>query len=347
MLLKKRVIHNIHKHNSSVATLSVDSVKGGIFGENGGGRQIPPLINKSFTKSLFKDSFFVDDVQLTIDKFDFSDFDNFTRFVLSKFPDKFHTAIKNLIKCGNLSKKYCCENCNVEKVVPYNCQCRYCKKEKDVNLKIMKAKSLLKSYNIKQKRLYHFSVGSNRLLRKQQGKLMSKVWLIMKNKFGYNFGYHKVFDISNTNFYKTSLLWNHLHFALLFVGKFDFRRFILCMKLAIASVNSNLLFNNIGWRSKKSLYSYFAKRNAGQYGHKKTGYYYMEDVMNVEDYLTEHHRGKFLTSYFPVGLINKMVLCYSGLVCDLCGFGLEFVGFVRSDGLFDGFKPPPCFVGLF
>lgn len=239
-----------------------------------------------------------------------------------QYPLQFRTAVRHLVECGKLNIIMECPSCHHKHPFPMLCHNRYCTQEVDLFFKQRRAYSRLMNIKINSSRLYHFTIGSNDLSKKQLEKAISKVVHKFRKK-GYKLSYIKAFDIGNTNIRKTGKLYLHFHIALL-PEKIDIPQFISMIRIYLKKINPFLNFSNIGWRSKENVFSYFAKRDAGIYGHNKTGYYYLKDIYPTQAYLEQYNRRKFLSYSFPFGLIYNNVPSPSPMLCPKCENPLTF-----------------------
>ena len=226
-----------------------------------------------------------------------------------EYPEKYRNTIKNQLMCGKGIKEYACPNdCGIVKRVLMTCKTNFCNHKQCLRVRISRNLNYLNNLIINSRRLYHFSIGSNRLTIKELSKTITQYVQSMRKK-GYKIQYIKVFDINK----KTKNHWFHYHIALLPESKLsNINQFMDDSKSYLNKTKA--LFNNIGWRSKQNIFSYFAKRQAGQFGHKNQGYYNYPDVMSRLEWLENHLRKKNLT---------KSTAIKSGLIYTINGHNSE------------------------
>ena len=239
--------------------------------------------------------------------------------ILIPYNDKERDIILNMMLCCRRWKVSECSEggCNhdgstYKKRVIYRCHDRYCNCGFCVMTRYAKALDRLFSLGVKSKRLYHFTVGSNRMDKKELQSAFAKYVKRMRNptkkelKDGvlpYKLNYIKVFDIGRGSYAETGRYYNHFHTALVGEG-INVSKFTARSIYILKTINSDLNYWGIGWRYKKAMYKYFAKRIAGIYGHEKD-YYYMQDIMDLRSYFDVYHNAKFLTWSSPEGYLNK------------------------------------------
>lgn len=135
--------------------------------------------------------------------------------------------------------------------------------------------------------------------------------------------YVGVFDIGKKNFIKTGKYNKHYHFAFLF-EKISAKHITETCRSLIAKINSKILFNNIGWRSKEQVFHYFAKRAAAEYGHSED-LYYLQNLMDLKEYFEKYSNRRFLT--FSKGLlVYKSGKEREGFLCPLCQTPMIYSG---------------------
>jgi hypothetical protein len=260
--------------------------------------------------------------------------------------EQYRKTVSNLFLCGRYWKIEECPCGKTQKKTTLNCHTMFCKQDSCVTAREIQARKRLQAIDIKSKRLYHFSIGSS-LMSKQQLERAIYKWVgRMRKVYGYKLLGLKVFDIGRKHYEATGNYWYHFHLAMLPEKKlFNVRQFITDSRSILDGINtrakthSDALFNNIGWRSKNSVLSYFAKRVAGKLGHKKEGYYYLPDIMNLSEYLHTFYRKKTVSYHFPEGLIYITGTSYEPPVCIYCHEYLEFVGTEIKTEI--EHKPPP------
>lgn len=238
-----------------------------------------------------------------------------------KFAPQYSTSVKNYVKCG-LKYAVCeCEHCGTEVRTIHRCHLRYCSKENDVIYRIGRAKERLDCIGIKARRLYHFVIGSNDLNKKELELVIGKFF--KKLRKSHQAAYIKVFDISKKHLAATGKMWLHYHIALL-PEKIDVRGFISLCQCILNQADHRAVFQNIGWRTKDTVYSYFAKRMAGMYGHKKEGYYFLDDFLSMQHFFDIFYRSRSLTKSIPEGLACTIAPVSDPKVCPDCGSRMLF-----------------------
>ena len=231
---------------------------------------------------------------------------------LISFNEKERDSILSMMLCCRRWKLSECpeggcnhDNSTYKKRTIFRCHDRYCNCGFCTMTRYAKALDRLFSLGVKSNRLYHFTIGSNRMSKKELQSVYAKYIKRMRNptkkelKAGitpYRMNYIKVFDLTKKGY-------SHFHTALIGenvnVSKFTARSIYV-----LKNINSDLNYWGIGWRYRKAMYKYFAKRIAGIYGHDGN-YYYMQDVMNLRTYFDVYHNAKFLTWSSPSGYLNN------------------------------------------
>jgi len=250
----------------------------------------------------------------------------------------YQNTVKNLLMCSKYIKYSTCPDCSLPFKTVYKCHNRYCSNFYDINYKMATAFHRLNDIKLKTHRYYHITIGSNELTKKELEKEIQKFIRKLRKK-GYKAYYIKVFDIGKRNHDTTGKYFNHYHIAFL-PEIIEVRKFIFDCRQAIKK--SKAVFNNIGWRSRNSIFWYFARRVAGQYGHKKAGYYYLDEILGLEKYLETFHRAKVLTYSLPKGLVYNTVLSSPVLECPYCKVPLVFRGYlpITPDFWHDDLRQP-------
>jgi hypothetical protein len=188
----------------------------------------------------------------------------------------------------------------------------------------------VKSYEC-PRRLYHFTIGSSYMDSEQLRLCVRNYFRRMRYK-GYKMHYFKVFDIGKKSFDKTGLYYLHYHIAL--IPEFNdskVYRFMETSKNILSDIEPLAVFNNIGFRSVKNIFSYFSKRNAGILGHKKSGYYYYQNLMDLSSYLQNFYNKKLLTYHLPEWLVYNPGPSCTNFYCPIHEKPLQFVILQRVD----------------
>ena len=254
-----------------------------------------------------------------LDDFNSSDVGKRMQNSLISYSDKEREIILNMMLCCRRWKiSECSEGgCNhdgstYKKRTIFRCHDRYCNCGFCVMTRYAKALDRLFSLGIHCKRLYHFTMGSNRMSKKELQSAYAKYVKRMRKPtktelrngvIPYKMNYIKVFDIGRGSYEETGKYYNHFHTALVGEG-INVSKFTARSLYVLKKINSNLNFWGIGWRYKKAIYKYFAKRVAGIYGHDGN-YYYMQDVMDLREYFNVYHNAKFLTWSSPEGYLHN------------------------------------------
>lgn len=139
----------------------------------------------------------------------------------------------------------------------------------------------LKSYKIKTNRLIHVSIGipehtstPSKELKREYEKILVKFHRLAR-RF-YKWRALRIFDMEQKGSY------HHFHYAVIPERKsFDLR--ILRKILRYASSGRLTTLSVHGFRSKRILFKYFAKRMSGKYGHKPKEFF-LEDIISYEVY---------------------------------------------------------------
>lgn len=187
-------------------------------------------------------------------------------------------------------------------------------------------------------RLLHYTLGSSFLSFSQLNKAISKINTRMRkgdkrtNRKPYKMFYISVFDIGRSSFDKTGLYYLHWHFAL--IPEFNEKEisvFLKDLKEVCGKVNDKIIVNMIGFRKKKSIFSYFAKRIAGILGHKKDSYFHYNDIMTLLTYLNMLYNRKIVKIHLPDWLVYIPGTSPPEIKCHIHHEVLEFLCIVDID----------------
>jgi hypothetical protein len=252
----------------------------------------------------------------------------------------YHKTANNVLRCNTRYSVYRCDSCDNNDKRSWKCQVRFCNCPECVSQRIAKAYHRLSNWNIKSQRLYHFTIGSRYMPKKQLEVHISEYMRRMRYGFAsksksvyphkeYKMSYVKVFDIGTQN--TEEGLYFHYHIALIPEASFDVRMFMQDSKDVLKNINKDVIFNNIGYRTTKGILKYFSKRIAGLYGHKKTNYYNISDFFTFDQYMKTYYKAKVITYSFPVGLIYNIMPCLDGLLCSKCRTPLIFSHYENYD----------------
>ncbi len=263
-----------------------------------------------------------------------------------RFPVEVRKSVLNLLLCDKRDVMFRCVNrdCEHEEWGREYCHDRFCKVPNCIAYRIKNAERKLEKFDIRSEKLYHFTIGSN-CMDKGELELCIRKWVKKMRGCSYrdknykfrNLAFVKVFDISNKYYDSTGKLFYHFHFAAFGDRIKDVREFILLARTRLKMVASNAVFNNIGWRRKVKLFNYFSKRIAGVFGHVATGYYYLPELMSMEEYFEDWHNSKWLTWSFGSVLVNIISACSRTHECPMCGDSMRKYNHVLHDSVF---KPP-------
>jgi hypothetical protein len=265
----------------------------------------------------------------------------------NKFEEKLESIRVRIKNCPEMGYAYvCCRDCsNIISEKPYKLTCglRFCKNPECVNKRITKNKLRLHSYKIYSKKLIHFEVGFayvDRLDKKEkhfQEKII-KIFVEEMKKLGTPVNALKIFDIAEHE----GEYYLHHHFAQMPVK--DYMQFVKNSQRArvrvIEKTGVPFVVHFEGWRPKKSLFSYFAKRMAGVYGDVgKQNKFMLADVISIREYARDFFnvRSFVLIGSFPSRRRGNVLLLAlsSPKTCPFCG--CEHFRLVPTES----FKPPP------
>ncbi len=296
------------------------------------------------------------DKQHQLETWTSDDFNDYLVRETLKYPTQYERSIRNILRCGKFFLVQKCEADPTHHTTkhPWSCGIRYCSQPDDVKLRYVRIHDRLKhqTNKVKSPRLYHFTIGSNQLgesLESTESTLTPKQQLdkylaaFFRNlrrgskragRPAFKLVYVKVLDVNKTGYW-------HYHIALLPETNLrNVDKFMRICKAALRQIDSRLVFNNIGWRSKKQVLSYMAKRGAGILGHHKEGYYYLNDLMSPLDYFKSYYRSKNVSYHLPEWLVNTIVTCPAKSPCPVCKYNMIFHSYEYIGGHTDG-KPPP------
>jgi len=187
-------------------------------------------------------------------------------------------------------------------------------------------------------RLYHFTIGSNRVSKSELNRVISVYMRRMrlghkrKHRKAYSMHYLKVFDIGKKNYETMGLLYLHYHIALL--PEFNsggISEFMETSRSVLQEINPDVVFNNIGFRKSKSIFRYFAQRNAGKLGHKKDHYYYYDNIMTFPTYIKLFYNTKLLTYHLPEWLVYIKGTSLYKCECPIHHLPLDFYASINLD----------------
>jgi hypothetical protein len=237
-----------------------------------------------------------------------------------------YERIKLSIKeCGTKHAYYDCECDDVthfrksKRVINY-CHSRFCTNPKCIDYRIMSNLQKLKDMKIRSKKVYNFTLGSDRLSKEFLAKCVNQIMnnipskykalckTKIKSKKSKDYGsiryslrplYIKVLDFSKSTKKGNEYIHYHITFFPKSNSGFDMRLFLQEMRIITSRVNKNIIFSSGGYASKKSHFNYLSKRLAGQYGHKKEGYFYLKDMMEFKYFIKDYHnKSFFFTTYY-------------------------------------------------
>jgi len=264
-----------------------------------------------------------------VDFCDFKDFkfdDATLGLLLDAYPERFRTTLLNLWSCGLHDVVYRCPDCGRTVKKPSYCHSGFCSNEDCMESRYRLVLNRLRLKGVDSKRLYHFVVGSNAMSLKQLRAAFRRLVSGLRAK-GFKIQHINVPDLTMDQ-------WLHLHVALLPEpnGKLNqVREFVRACNNIVGRMRLPFVFHNIGWRSKKGIFDYFAKRAAGMLGHLAKGYYGFQDCMTLTKFFSSIYRTKRLASHLPAP--KSGLACIVGTLsyfeCPDCGAKLEFLG--RSD----------------
>ncbi len=202
--------------------------------------------------------------------------------------------------------------------------------------RFVKAKKRLQSFNIHSSRLIHLTVGFptmpefHKKDKVVQQKLLQKFHRMCK-KAGIELKGIRVFDFQDR---KEEYI--HYHYALL-PGNIDIRTLQKVRGELIAKTEQEFVVRIIGYRPKKSLFKYFAKRIAGCYGDFPNQFF-----LNQKITLLDYYKNLFNTR--SLVRVSRRLSCYvvpNSFLCEVCGckechIEIEILSFPEDKGI-DGF----------
>jgi hypothetical protein len=127
----------------------------------------------------------------------------------------------------------------------------------------------------------------NKTLKKDDKKSYNKLLNALRKKLFLNLKCVGSPDNSFNSEFKGEELYQHIHWASMRPYYFDKEQLLQIKEIAD---KHNIVFHKIGNRKAVNLIDYFAKRRAGRFGHKETGYYGYKDIMTPE-YYYENYSG--------------------------------------------------------
>ena len=244
-------------------------------------------------------------------------------------------------ECKNYVFWSICGNCGDIKKHPHTCNQRYgrcCYEERK-----KRNYARLISQKIRTTRLIHVVIGfkknggsPNKLHKKDMERSLVKLHKKVRKKLNYSFNGLRIFDLADDGCYE------HYHYAL-----FPEKAFMNGRSLEIDVVKIRKLLKKvshgkseiikvIGFRSKRSLFSYFSKRISGRYGHREKTFF-LEDVMSYEQYKINFYNVRNLVKIGnPEGL--SRIHAQSSFICRVCGS--EDIHIVEKTLIEEADKPP-------
>lgn len=202
-------------------------------------------------------------------------------------------AVRNKIKsCPGMGfARWVCSDCGEivsKESYKLTCGLRYCKNPDCVRARIRKNKIRLHNYKIFSKRLIHFEVGFPYVSRltKQAKKVQEAVLRALTEemkRLGTPISALRIFDIAEHE----GSYFLHYHYAQMPVK--DYMQFVKNTRRARLKVMEKtgqpLIIHFEGWREKRSLFSYFAKRMSGVYGDVlKNNRFNLADIISIKEY---------------------------------------------------------------
>jgi len=190
--------------------------------------------------------------------------------------------------CKELSTYYFCYSCGKVHSRLHTCNQRYSRCCYEERRKRNFAR--LMELPIKSKRLIHIVIGFKKTQSeptKSHKKIMEKQLQTLHRRIRKTLGYAwcgiRIFDLADNGCYE------HFHYAIIPESKFmngrslDIDVVSIRKQLKSVTLKQSEIIRVYGFRSKRNLFSYFSKRMAGRYGHKKN-VFYLEDIMTYVDY---------------------------------------------------------------
>ena len=249
----------------------------------------------------------------------------------SKFEARVEQVRAKISGCKDLGfARWVCQDCGkVQDSRPYKLTCglRYCTNPDCVASRIRKNKIRLHNYKIYSKRLIHFVVGFPYVPRlhlgfKKYQEMVLRAFSREMKRLGTPINALRVFDVRE----KEGHYFMHYHFAQMPVK--DYMHFVANSRRAQDKITEKykLPFTThfIGWREKRGLFSYFAKRMAGVYGHVEDNTrQFLKDMISLREYA----RGFFnVRSFVIIGNFPRQsrgnvlnILLSKPHACQFCG----------------------------
>jgi hypothetical protein len=250
-----------------------------------------------------------------------------------------------------------CDNCGrvVDPLaVRQNCFIRYCKNPNCIRARITRAKLRLHNHKIYSKRLLHLEIGfpytnpSQFRKEKQSQEKQMRVFYKECKKLGIEIKGLRVFDFME----KQGVYFTHYHHAILpiSIASKDYRKFIRLLQTArtttIQKTDRDFIVRCFGWRKKRGLFSYMAKRMAGEYGDSSRGnQFYLPDIISPKEYLTQFHklRSFVVISKIPSRRLGNVQILFLSLpkICPFCkSDNIKLISGNRIESWFADWKPP-------
>ncbi len=234
---------------------------------------------------------------------------------------------RRLDSCGSMARITThCLDCGdtVIQSVAISCQIRFCNCSHCVKMRITKAKRRLMQYAVKTDRMIHLVIGFKPMphVFKQHKKTHEKVMGVFYKelkKVGQEFKGLRVYDFQDNDY-----SYLHYHHALLpGYGSYDTKLIHKARGITEKKTGVSFIVKIIGWRNRKGLFNYFAKRMAGQYG-EKGNYFYLSDVMTMESFVENFYR---VRSLVVVSRRLSCILVPVSFQCKRCGSDFCYVKF--------------------
>jgi len=238
-----------------------------------------------------------------------------------------------LDSCHTQFTRFSCSNpeCDHEKIIPNSCMIRYC--PKCYRVRYTRALSRMFKYDIKSERLLHVVIGTSRgvLLSRYERRCIEE-WLgkfteRCRKELGYNFVGLRICDLNSLD--SSTSYYYHYHYALLPEKRsYDTRKMIKILKEVSGGRMRSLRV--IGYRYKKAMYKYFAKRIAGDFGHGKNSVF-LPSMIDLNTYIRFFYGSRFLSEIgkIPRGLSCSIVPMSDFLTCSMCDSIMIFAGIVE------------------
>jgi len=192
---------------------------------------------------------------------------------------------------------------------------------------------------IYSKRLFHMVVGFkptrsfNKDLFKEHRKIMAKFVKYVR-KSGFKIRGWRVRDVTAVD----GLFYFHYHYAVLPENNINKSARLFNELIIKASGGELRVVKSIGYRSKKNLFAYISKRQAGMFGHKD--FYGFKDIMTLRQYFDNFHNTRHLVQFGFREALTCNIAPDAILCCPYCqSTNISEVGFIRYDPKY--VKPPP------